>query len=194
MELCFDSSLLFSNSNVVIPFASEIRRRVLSEIFGTLDDVKKSQDSQVAQHKILSYSLLLVHLLEIGTVAHIAFKNTAQQLPPSTWASTPSNSHDATSFNFTRLYNEMFKHFNVKGYYNNSTLLQFVSEVLALLFNLGVNLVVRKRQRFNEHLLSDEVLGGTPLRKYLNFCIGQQSINEMNVQLLTSKCVIFKDH
>jgi hypothetical protein len=63
LELCFDSTLLFANGGMVVPFGSEIRRRILGEVFGVLDEVKRSQDSHLSQHKIISYSFLLAYLL-----------------------------------------------------------------------------------------------------------------------------------
>ena len=64
LELCFDSNLLFVNNNLVVPFGSEVRRRIMSEIYTVLDEIKKaSADSHISHHKILNYSYLLVYLL-----------------------------------------------------------------------------------------------------------------------------------
>jgi hypothetical protein len=134
-----------------VPFGAEIRKRILGEIFSVLDDIKKTSDSHIAQHKIVCQSYLLVYLLQIKTVAHISFKNI----------------HDPAHYNFIKLYMEIFKHFNLKGYYNNEKTLSFVTEVLAVLYNLGINLVVRKRLRFNDHIVDPD-----SNKKYLSFCIG----------------------
>ena len=48
------------------------------------------------------------------------------------------NSHDYEGFNFTKLYMDAFKRFDLKTYYNNQKELISLTEIITLLNNVAI--------------------------------------------------------
>jgi E3 ubiquitin-protein ligase HUWE1 len=143
LELCLDSSVLIVHNQQFVTFASEIRRKVLGEIYSSLEEEiartrKQKQrllDTNIQTHKFVCYSLLLTHLCQSKPIARMVFKNATD---------------NTCSFNFPKLYIEALKSVPLQGYYNFDKVLDFLTETLAVLYNLAIYNLFQKPRAFIE--------------------------------------------
>ncbi|CAD8124039.1 unnamed protein product [Paramecium sonneborni] len=125
--ICLDNLVLFRKSdNIIVPFAYEIRRLVIRELF-----VEINKSIQYLDEKVCRLSDILVTLLQIKSVAKICIQNINE----------PFN-----SFNFIKTYIDGIKSFNMKQYFIFKNQLFFIIKTLNILYSVAINLILDKTE------------------------------------------------
>ncbi|CAD8097413.1 unnamed protein product [Paramecium sonneborni] len=159
--MCLDNIVLFGRSdNVIVPFAYEIRRMIIRELFVGINKSINNLDEKVCQ-----FSDILVTLLQIKSVSKICIKNIHE----------PQN-----SFNFIQTFIEGIKNFNIKQYFKQKDQLFFIMTTLNLLYGVATNLLLEKTEPILDYRKEQMPT------KQLNF-LGKPIIDYMKEQMPTKQ-------
>ncbi|CAD8118867.1 unnamed protein product [Paramecium sonneborni] len=139
--ICLDNLVLFRKSdNVIVPFAYEIRRLVICELF-----VEINKSIQVFDEKICRFSDILMTLLQIKSVAKICIQNINEPL---------------NSFNFIKTYIDGIKNFDIKQYFIFKNQLFIIINTLNMLYSVAINLLLEKIEPIDDdsfQMFPDEI-------------------------------------
>ena len=169
--LCLDSPVIIERKESYQLYSSELRRRIVSEIYSQLDEEASHKDflSNLDSKQIFcSLSCLLTYILPLKEVVRYA-------VPTDYSATQASNSQLPNSnnqtFNFLRVYSEALKRVRVSQYYEIQNIVPFIVAPLTLLVQFQNYVVLHKDQFSNlasiSKSLSKEQSGKDQTSKHL---------------------------
>lgn len=137
-EMCLDSYLFYpisENNSEIVPFSQEVRKKVLLELFLSLDKelVLAKSNSLLYQlspkNDLFSLITLHLYLLPIREIARLSLCWNSEKFP----------------LNFFKLYEEFFKLFSIKDVYLIETKLPLLKEPLSVLYQYLLAFLMNKK-------------------------------------------------
>ncbi|CAD8204168.1 unnamed protein product [Paramecium octaurelia] len=162
--ICLDNLILFRKSNnIIVPFANEIRRLIIKQLFSEISIAIKTCDE-----KLKNLTLLLGILLQIKSVAKICIKNINEP---------------QESFNFVNLYIEGIKKYDLQQYFIYKDQIYFILTILNLLYNVATYFLLEQNEpkltyQHQQNMMNNDNQQGRKI-------IGEMRLKEIQSQLFS---------